>query len=154
MSTNESGKKDDSGDSSNNVLTSTTTSTSSSSSKPPPAKLQLPDIQQFDLKSTIQAGVRQTNAFLATLESQKIQTTNMVSSRLNPLVNQLKYGMEQGMKYYEMRRYYGPQIVAGTASAVGLLVASRRGKIPGVVMGGLSGLGAYGVVYGQDGIGK
>lgn len=115
--------------------------------------MQLPDIH-LDLKSTIQAGVSKTNALLATLESQKIQTTSMVSSRINPLIHQLKYGMEQGMKYYEMRRYYGPQIVAGTASAVGLLVASRRGKIPGIVMGGLSGLGAYGVVYGKDGIGK
>ena len=128
-------------------------SNSNTSSDKPNKIPQLPDIH-LDLKSTIKSGVDKTNAFLATLESQKVQTTSMVSSRLYPFVNQMKYGMEQGMKYYEMRRYYGPQIVAGTASIVGLLVASRRGKVPGVVVGGLSGLGAYGFVYGQSGIGE
>lgn len=118
-----------------------------------PKGVQIPDLN-FDLKAAIQTGVNKTNAFLATLESQKVQTTSMVSSRLHPLINHLKYGAEQGMKYYEMRRYYGPQIVVGTASIVGLLVGSRRGKVPGVVVGGLSGVGAYNFVYGQTGIGK
>jgi len=40
--------------------------------------------------------------------------------------------------------------VAGSAAAVGVVVALRRGKVPGALMGGLTGAAAYGNVYGYN----
>ena len=37
--------------------------------------------------------------------------------------------------------------MAGSAATVGIVVAARRGKVPGVLMGGLAGYGANKAVY-------
>jgi len=108
------------------------------------------EIPKIDLHSSIKAGVKKTNALLATLEATNEQTSSIVSSRLRPLLNQLYSVSQRGVVIYELRKYYGPQIIGGTAAVVGGLVAARRGKVPGIVLGGTSGAGAYGFVYGNS----
>jgi len=39
--------------------------------------------------------------------------------------------------------------VVGSAVAIAILVGARRGRVPGVVMGGLAGGGSYVGVYGM-----
>jgi hypothetical protein len=114
------------------------------------SKFEIPkfDIPKVDLNSAIKAGVQKTNSLLATLESEKVQTSTIVSSRLRPLLNQGYKYAQKGVVLYERRKYYGPQIIGGTAVVVGGLVGIRRGKIPGMFMGGLGGAGSYSFVYG------
>jgi len=116
-----------------------------SSDKSEKPKFEIPKV---DLNSAIKAGVQKTNGLLAILESEKVQTSNIVSSRFRPLLNQAYTYAQRGVVLYEQRKYYGPQIIGGTAAVVGGLFGIRRGKIPGLFMGGLSGAGSYGFVYG------
>jgi len=120
--------------------------------KVPEVPMKMPDMPDIDLHSSVKCVVNKTNSFLSTLEHQNNEVSNMVSSRIRPVASQAKYGITRVMEAYEMRKYYGPQIVAGSATAIGILVAARRGRVPGVFMGGLSGAGAYRVVYGESGM--
>ena len=115
-------------------------------------KIDISKLQEidFDLHSLISKSVSSTNSFLASLQTQKTATESMVASRVRPLVAQLRYGLERGVQAYERRQYYGTEIVAGTSALVTTVVGLRRGKIPGVFMGALTGFGAYSFVYGQD----
>jgi hypothetical protein len=107
------------------------------------------EIPKVDLRSSIKMGVKKTNDLLATLEETNVQTSSMVSSRLRPLLTQMYALSQKGVVMYELRKYYGPQIIGVTAITVGGLVAARRGKVPGLFSGGVSGVGAYGFTYGN-----
>ncbi len=104
---------------------------------------------EMDLKSAIKAAVVKTNGILSTLENQKNVTSDLVGSRVRPLAERLNSIAKTLIVKYEMRHYYGPQIIAGSTAAITGLVSMRRGKIPGVFMGGLAGVGSYGAVYGE-----
>ena len=118
-----------------------------------PEAPKIPDIKipDINLKKSIKSGVDKANAALSTLESHKIQASHFASSRMIPLFKQAKMVFTRAVQTYETRRHYGPQIVLGTAASVGFLAALRRGKIQGTFLGGLSGAGAYKLVYGNDG---
>lgn len=120
------------------------------------AKSQIPQVDfssikipEIDLNSAIKTGVNKTNEALFTLEQKKSEASNFASSRIRPLATQVRSAATKAMTTYENRKNYGPQIVAGSAAAVGLLVAARRGKVPGVVMGGLTGVAASKNIYSE-----
>ena len=120
------------------------------------AKSQIPQVDfssikipEIDLNSAIKTGVNKTNEALFTLEQKKSEASNFASSRMRPLATQVRSAATKAMTTYENRKNYGPQIVAGSAAAVGLLVAARRGKVPGVVMGGLTGVAASKNIYSE-----
>lgn len=106
-------------------------------------------LPKIELKSTIKTAVSKTNEVLSTLEVQKDMTSNMVGSRIRPLVFQAKQVAQKAVIIYESRQHYAPQIIAGSAATIGLLVSVRRGKVPGALMGTVGGAGAYAAVYGQ-----
>eukprot|EP00553_Chaetoceros_curvisetus_P008942 CAMPEP_0204629172 /NCGR_PEP_ID=MMETSP0717-20131115/17578_1 /ASSEMBLY_ACC=CAM_ASM_000666 /TAXON_ID=230516 /ORGANISM="Chaetoceros curvisetus" /LENGTH=138 /DNA_ID=CAMNT_0051646027 /DNA_START=111 /DNA_END=527 /DNA_ORIENTATION=+ len=103
----------------------------------------------LDLKSAIKVAVVKTNGILSTLENQKDATSDFVGSRVRPLAVRLGSLAKSLIVKYEMREYYGPQIIAGSTATIGGLVSMRRGKIPGVFMGALAGITSYGAVYGD-----
>jgi hypothetical protein len=108
--------------------------------------LKLPEI---DIHSTIKTGVNKTNSLLFTLEAKKSEASNFASSRIRPLVTQAKRATTKAFTVYENRKNYGPQIVTGSAVAVGILVAARRGKVPGALMGGITGAAAAKNIYSE-----
>ncbi len=74
---------------------------------------------------------------------------SFVSSRVRPLLNRIGYQVKNVMRLYQQREYYGPQIVAGSAVAVSSIVyLRRRGRLPAIFSGGVTGVGAYTGVYG------
>ena len=104
------------------------------------------------LKSIIKSSVHKTNTLLSTLETKKYQVDQNIdsfaSSRLRPLVSQMKHIVNRSIGYYERREYYGPQIIAGSVAIVGGLVTLRRGKVPGLFTSAVTGGGAYTGIYG------
>lgn len=125
--------------------------TSSAFSKIPSVKIpdmKIPDMNMnIDLRSTIKTGVQKTNNLLSDMQTKKTEVSNLTSSRIRPLANQVARFATKAVTAYENRSHYGPQIVAGSAATVGIVVAARRGKVPGVLMGGLAGYGANKAVY-------
>ncbi len=103
----------------------------------------------LNLKSAIKVAVVETNRILSTLENQKDATSDFAGSRLRPLGARLGSLAKNLIAKYEMREYYGPQIIAGSTATIGGLVSMRRGKIPGVFMGALTGVTSYRAVYGE-----
>lgn len=106
-------------------------------------------LPKIELKPTIKAAVVKTNEILSILEMQKDMTSNMIGSRIRPLVLQAKHVAQKAVIIYESRQHYAPQIIAGSAATIGLLVSVRRGKVPGALMGTVGGAGAYAAVYGK-----
>ena len=117
--------------------------------EPPSVKEQLERLTNgISLKKGIQLTVENTNSILATLEQSSNSASTIVSSRVRPLWSQVQRYAQMLMQGYQRREYYGPQIVAGSAAAVGMLVTLRRGKVPGAFTGTLAGVGSYGTIYG------
>eukprot|EP00552_Chaetoceros_brevis_P002704 CAMPEP_0197736294 /NCGR_PEP_ID=MMETSP1435-20131217/1590_1 /TAXON_ID=426625 /ORGANISM="Chaetoceros brevis, Strain CCMP164" /LENGTH=134 /DNA_ID=CAMNT_0043324389 /DNA_START=85 /DNA_END=489 /DNA_ORIENTATION=- len=106
-------------------------------------------LPKIELKSTIKTAVSKTNEVLSIMEVQKDMTSSMVGSRIRPLAFQAKQVAQKAVIIYESRQHYAPQIIAGSAATIGLLVSVRRGKVPGALMGTVGGVGAYAAVYGQ-----
>ena len=102
------------------------------------------------LLQSIKQLVNVTNSALATFEEATDESSTMLVSRLQQIGKQGKYIATRAISTYDHRGQYGPQIVAGSAATVGAIVALRRGKVPGVLMGGLTGAAAYGNVYGYN----
>ena len=102
------------------------------------------------LKPVIKKIVDVTNCTLASFEQTTHNTSSAFVSRITSIGKQARYIATRGMATYEQRGSYGPQIVAGTAIAVGGAVALRRGKFPGALASGLGGAAAYGNVYGYQ----
>ena len=100
------------------------------------------------LKSSVKSGVEGTNQLLAILEEKTM-------SIRAPIVEGMKTAEVEGNKVakkmwyvYERRHEYGPQIVGGSAVAMGALTSFRRRSpiaslVSAVVTGGL----AYAIVY-------
>lgn len=102
------------------------------------------------LQSCIKQFVSITNSTLASFEQAADESSHMLVSRLQQIAKQGKFIATRAVSTYEHRGYYGPQIVAGSAAAVGSIMALRRGKVTGVLAGGITGIAAYGNVYGYD----
>lgn len=100
------------------------------------------------LLQSIKQVVGMTNSALASFEESTAESSTMIVSRLQVLGKQARHIAARAMTTYEHRAQYGPQIVAGSVAVVGGAVALRRGRIPGVMAGGVSGAAAYGGVYG------
>jgi len=104
------------------------------------------------LNAVIKASVEQTNNILSQLEITKqdidFRINSFASSRLQPLMYQMKNVVNKAIVLYSQREYYGPQIVAGSAIAVGGLVTLRRGRLPGFFTAGVTGTGTYTAIYG------
>jgi hypothetical protein len=100
------------------------------------------------LKSSIRSLVNSTNCFLGSLEDTTHTTKEFAASRLRPVLNQMKHGLEKGIVLYEQREYYGPQIIGATTASVASMVAIRRGKVPASLVGGVTAAVMYSVVYG------
>lgn len=102
------------------------------------------------LQSCIKQFVSITNSTLASFEQAADESSHMLVSRLQQIAKQGKFIATRAVSTYEHRGYYGPQIVAGSAAAVGSIVGLRRGKVTGVLAGGITGIAAYGNIYGYD----
>ena len=106
----------------------------------------------FTLRAIIKTSVTKTNILLSTLQTKKYevdtQVNSFASSRIVPVMNKVKFAFQEVLGLYQQREYYGPQIVAGSALAVGSIVSLRRGRIPGVFTAATTGAGAYGAIYG------
>ncbi|KAL7528750.1 hypothetical protein ACHAXR_002611 [Thalassiosira sp. AJA248-18] len=102
------------------------------------------------LLQSIKNVITLTNSALASFEEATDENSTMLVSRLQTLAKQGRHIATRAISTYEHRGQYGPQIVAGSATAVGAIIAMRRGKIPGALAGGLAGAAAYGNVYGYE----
>ena len=111
------------------------------------SNVKMPNV---DLHSTIKAGVAKANSALSTMETTKTEASNFASSRIRPLATKVQQGATKAITVYENRKNYGPQIVAGSAAAVGILVAARRGKFSGALAGGLTGTAAVKTIYPKE----
>mmetsp|Transcript_15075 Transcript_15075/g.18383 ORF Transcript_15075/g.18383 Transcript_15075/m.18383 type:complete len:136 (+) Transcript_15075:200-607(+) len=104
------------------------------------------------LKDGIQVAVNKTNGILETLEAKKHRVDHSVdlfaSSRVRPIMSRIYVYIERGVKFYQLRQYYGPQIIGASVATVGALVTARRGKIPGLFTSAFTGAGSYTFVYG------
>ena len=103
------------------------------------------------LKGGIVKSVAFTNNVLSKLEQTNHQISQDFTSRVLPLYRQIRFNAQRALAVYERRQQYGPQIVAGSTAAATLLVSLRRGRVPGVALGALTGLGSYSAVYGMPG---
>lgn len=108
----------------------------------------------FSLKDGIKSGVQATNSVLAEIEHQTDTVSTGFVSRVRPLYNQVSYYVQRSIQYYEMREYYGPQIIGGTIVSIGSIVGLRRGKIPAAFTSAFGGVGAGFFVYGLPDINK
>jgi len=121
---------------------------------PPPSSQQfnMDDILKIDPRSTFRHGittaVSTTNTLLAHLEQTNTTANTHIVSRIRPIGENLRVGLQRSFIAYEQRRNYGVPIVVGSAVVVGAVVGVRRGKIPAVVMSAATGLGSYVGVYG------
>ena len=104
--------------------------------------------KDVSVRKGVHFAVENTNNILFKLERSSDIASSFVSSRIRPLWAQVQRYTQASMAFYQRREYYGPQIVAGSAAAVGMLVSLRRGKIPGVITGSVAGIGSYGTIYG------
>ena len=102
------------------------------------------------LLQSIKQVVSVANSGLCSFEQATDENSTMLVSRLQQLAKQGRYIATRAMATYEHRLQYGPQVVAGSMAVVGGVVALRRGKIPGALAGGLTGVGAYGNIYGYE----
>ncbi|KAL7531050.1 hypothetical protein ACHAWF_003611 [Thalassiosira exigua] len=102
------------------------------------------------LLQSIKRIVSATNSALASFEEVSDETSSMIVSRLRVLGKQGQHIAARALGAYGDRERHGAQIVAGSAVAVGGIVALRRGRIPGALAGGLAGAAAYGGVYGYE----
>ena len=125
-------------------------SSSSSSSSSSDGGASQSKINPISLQSCIKQFVSITNSTLASFEQAADESSHMLVSRLQQIAKQGKFIATRAISTYEHRGYYGPQIVAGSAAAVGSIVALRRGKVTGVLAGGITGIAAYGNIYGYD----
>jgi hypothetical protein len=104
------------------------------------------------LNEVVKVSVDRINLLLSKLETNKHDLDQRIgsftSSRVVPIMNRVNFGIKRVMGFYQRREYYGPQIVAGSAAAVGTIVTLRRGKVPGLFTGGLTGGFAYTGIYG------
>jgi hypothetical protein len=117
--------------------------------EPPSVKEQIQQLTNgISVKKGVHFAVENTNSILATLEQSSNTASSFASSRLRPLWYHVKKYTQMSMQVYQQREYYGPQIVLGSATAVGMLVSLRRGKVPGAITGTVMGLTSYGGVYG------
>lgn len=99
------------------------------------------------LLRSIRAVVQLTNLTLAQCEQSTLAATSSLLSRLSALSHQGRLFASRAMAAYDHRGYYGPQIVAASA-LVGGAVGMSRGRVSGILAGGLAGLVAYENVYG------
>ena len=91
------------------------------------------NVPTLSLKDAVKKGVDATNFALAEMEFCTDTVSTGFMSRVKPLFNQVSYGIRKSIHYYEMRRYYGPQIIGGTMALSASLVGLRRGKVPKIL---------------------
>ena len=102
------------------------------------------------LRGGIKAAVKTTNVALSTMEDTTNAATTAMLSRVRVIGRQASFATGKAMAVYNDRKNYGPQIVAGTAIALGGLVTVRRGRFPGALAGVAGGGTAYVGVYRMD----
>jgi len=100
------------------------------------------------LKIGIVRAVNTTNTILSELEKTNDTVQATFVSRARPLMTRLRYNFQRTFQYFDQRAYYGVPIVIGSSLMAGLLVGVRRGRVPGVITGLITGGGAYCGVYG------
>jgi len=109
-------------------------------------------LPSLSLKTIVKTTVSKTNTMLSTLEHTKYTMDQNIhgffSSRIRPLMTQMSHYGKRCIVLYQKREYYGPQIVSGSAAAVSSIVYLRRGRLPAIVSGGVTGVGVYTGIYG------
>jgi hypothetical protein len=95
------------------------------------------------VKQGVNGSVEATNLLLARLHSATVTLNHQVSESMKGgvvAITKLRHA-------YQRRQEYGPHIVAGGAVAVAGFVGLRRGRLPGILTGVLTGSVLYVAVY-------
>lgn len=101
------------------------------------------------LKSIIKSGVAASNRALANMEESTEKIRTPVVSAMKTIESEGKTVAHQVGHVYQVRHEYAPHIIGG-ASLLGGLIGLRRGRVPAVMVGSLSGFFAYLGVYQVD----
>ena len=108
-----------------------------------------PQKVEESLRSAIKSGVQATNNALATLEQSTEQIRTPVVATVQKVEQEGRYVAHQVAHVYQSRREYAPVLIGGSA-VVGALVGLRRGRVPAVITGSVTGFLAYLGVYQVD----
>lgn len=105
---------------------------------------------QSSIKSSIKAGVNAANKVLAELEDKADTYGKPVVKSLQNIEHEGEVIANKATKFYDQRKQYAPEIIGGSALLVGGIVGLRRGKLPAVATGAVTGFLAYLGVYELD----
>lgn len=97
------------------------------------------------LKSAMKSAVDSTNKTLASID----ESTETIRKPIVESANKGKKLVHQASNMYAVRQQYGLENITG-AAFLGALVGLRRGRIPAVTIGSISGFLAYVFVYQVD----
>jgi hypothetical protein len=119
-----------------------------------PEKSGLPQVSVPNLsevkssfKSSIKSAVQHTNEILAGLEETSDKITKPAMENYRHLEKKSENALKQAGHYYDRRKQYGPHLVIGSALLVGGFVGLRRGRVPAVATGAVTGFVTYLGVY-------
>ena len=101
------------------------------------------------LRSTIKSGVQATNNALAALEQSTEQIRTPVVATVQKVEQEGRYLAQQAAHVYQSRREYAPFLIGGS-TILGAMVGFRRGRVPAVITGSVTGFLAYIGVYQVD----
>eukprot|EP00546_Thalassionema_frauenfeldii_P001207 CAMPEP_0178933746 /NCGR_PEP_ID=MMETSP0786-20121207/23457_1 /TAXON_ID=186022 /ORGANISM="Thalassionema frauenfeldii, Strain CCMP 1798" /LENGTH=153 /DNA_ID=CAMNT_0020611409 /DNA_START=25 /DNA_END=486 /DNA_ORIENTATION=+ len=101
------------------------------------------------LKSVMKSAVDSTNKTLASIEESTQTIRKPIVERANTIGEEGKKLVHQASNIYAVRQQYGLENIAGS-TVLGALVGLRRGRIPALTIGSISGFLAYIFVYQVD----
>ena len=142
-------------DSSNNNTPPPASDSSDEEKKPSMPEISMPDINLSDLPSNVKQGIHQgvkasvsgINAALSQLQHTSEAIRKPVTTGMEHLEHTSTQVATEARIAYERRHEFGPYYVGGATVSVGALTAMRRGKVPGLVLGGLAGAATYIALY-------
>jgi hypothetical protein len=98
-------------------------------------------------KDYLHDGVESVNTFLSAVHDTADSFRGPILKGIDTVESGSSVIATKAMFMYERRHEFGPHIVGGSAIAVGGLTAVRRGRVPGVLVGVMTGGLAYLAVY-------
>lgn len=105
---------------------------------------------QASLKKSIKSGVNSANVFLADLQEHVDKVGQPVVKSLHNVQHEGAIVATKASDFWSKRKQYGPEIIAGSSLFVGGIMGIRRGRIPAVVSGTMTGFLTYVGVYELD----
>jgi hypothetical protein len=98
-------------------------------------------------KAYLHNGVESVNKVLSAVHDTADSVRSPILKGIDEVESRSSVVATKAMLMYERRHEFGPHIVGGSAIGVGGLIAMRRGRVPGALMGIMAGGLAYLAVY-------